>query len=57
MNDKLLKILLGIIAVNSILQIISWIGPFPAAYAQHSNPPMKVVVGDLSGLICADLDK
>ena len=57
MNDKLLKILLGIIAVNSILQIISRIGPFPAAYAQHSNPPMKVVVGDLSGLICADLDK
>ena len=56
MNDKSLKILLGIIAVNPTLQTISRNGPFLAVDAQHSNPPMKVVVCDLSGLKCADLD-
>ena len=56
MKDKSLKILLGIIAVNLTLQTINEIGLFPTAYAQHSNPPMKVVVCDLSGLKCSDLD-
>ena len=56
MKDKSLKILLGIVAVNLTLQTISQIGPFPAAYAQHSNPPMKVVACDLFGLRCADMD-
>ena len=56
MNDKSLKILLGIIAVNLTLQTINQIGLSPTAYAQHSNPPMKVVVCDLTGLRCADVD-
>ena len=56
MKDKSLKILLGIIAVNLTLQTINQIGLFPTAYAQHSNPPMKVVVCDLTGLRCADVD-
>ena len=56
MKDKSLKILLGIIAVNLTLQTISQTRPFPTAYAQHSNPPIKVDVCDLSGLECADLD-
>ena len=56
MKDKSLKILLGIIAVNLTLQTINQIGLFPTAYAQHSNPPMKVVVCDLSGLRYADVD-
>ena len=55
MKDKSLIILLGIIAVNLPLQTINEIGLFPTAHAQHSNPPMKVVVCDLSGLKCADL--
>ena len=56
MKDKLLKLLLGIIAVNLTLQTIDQIGLFPTAYAQHSSPPMKVVVCDLTGLRCADVD-
>ena len=56
MKDKPLKILLGIIAINLTLQTISQIGLFPTANAQHSNPPMKVVVCDLTGLRCADVD-
>ena len=56
MKDISLNILLGIIAVNLTLQTINEIGLFPTAFAQHSNPPMKVVVCDLSGLRCADVD-
>ena len=46
MKDKPLKILLGIIAVNPTLHTFSETGLFPTAYAQHSNPPMKVVLYD-----------
>ncbi len=56
MKDNSLKILLGINPVNLTLQTINQIGLFPTAYAQHSNPPMKVVVCDLTGLRCADAD-
>ena len=56
MKDKALKTLLGIIAVNLTLQTINQIGLFSTAYAQHSNPPMKVVVCDLTGLKCAGVD-
>lgn len=56
MKDKSLKILLGIIAVNLTLQTINQIGLFPTAYAQHSNPPMKVVLCDPSSLRRSDLD-
>ena len=52
MNDKSLKILLGIIAVNLTLQTIKAFEFFPTAYAQSG--PLKVVVCDLSGFRCAD---
>ena len=56
MNDKSLKTLLGIIAINLTLQTINQIGLFPTAYGQHSNPPMKVVVCDITGSRCAEVD-
>jgi len=56
MKDKIFMLLLGIIAVNLTIQTVKDVGIFSTAYAQHSNPPMKVVVCDLSGLRCADVD-
>ena len=56
MKDKIFMLLLGIIAVNLTIQAVKDVGIFSTAYAQHSNPPMKVVVCDLSGLRCADVD-
>ena len=56
MKDKTVKILLGIIAMNLTFLSFKEIGPMQTVYAQHSAPPMKVVVCDLSGLRCADVD-
>ena len=52
MKDKLLKILLGIIAVNLTLQTVKDFEFFPTANAQSG--PLRVVVCDLSGYRCAD---
>ena len=51
MNDKSLKILLGIIAVNLTLQTINEIGLFPTTYAQSIQ---KVAICDAnSSYACA----
>jgi len=55
MNDKSLKILLGIIAVNLTLQTINQIGLFPTAYAQSSGF-MRVALCNSAGTTCADIE-
>lgn len=49
MSDKILKILLGIIAVNLTFQTVKDVGLFPTAYAQAVQP---VAICDSSGF-CA----
>ena len=59
MNDKSLKILLGIIAVNLTLQTINQIGLFPTTYAQYVFPPpepldvLRIAICESDGLSCA----
>jgi len=53
MNDKSLKILLGIIAVNLTLQTINGIGLFPTAYAQSGV--QRIAICDAAGELCADV--
>ena len=52
MTDKTLKILLGIIAVNLIIQTVKDVGLFPTAYAQ--NDVQKVTLCGPSGRSCGD---
>ncbi len=53
MNDKSLKILLGIIAVNLTLQTINQIGLFPTAYAQSGV--QRIAICEENGYTCADI--
>ena len=54
MNDKTLKILLGIIAVNLTIQTVKDVGLFPTAYAQ--NDVQKIAICEEDGRACADVD-
>ena len=58
MNDKSLKILLGIIAVNLTLQTINQIGLFPTAHAQYFPPRepldvLRIAICEEEGYRCA----
>ena len=59
MNDKSLKILLGIIAINLTLQTINEIGLFPTAHAQF--PPrepldvLRIAICEEGGYRCAEV--
>lgn len=55
MNDKLLKILLGIIAVNLTMQTINQIGLFPTANA--ASGIQKIALCDEYGRVCAEMER
>lgn len=55
MNDQLLKILLGIIAVNLTMQTINQIGLFPTANA--ASGIQKIALCDEYGRICAEMER
>jgi hypothetical protein len=53
MNDKTLKILLGIIALNLTVQTLKEVNLIPTSYAQ-SNDVQRVVLCDPRGRFCGD---
>ena len=52
MNDKTIKILLAIIALNLTVQTLKDVEIFPTAYAQ--SRPQKVTLCDPTGIACGD---
>jgi len=56
MNDKTLKILLGIIALNLTVQTLKDVELIPTAYAQ-SGGVQKIAICDESGSLCASIRK
>jgi len=55
MNDKSLKILLGIIAVNLTVQTVKEFELFPAAYA--ASGIQKIALCDEYGRVCAEMER
>tara|TARA_S200000501_G_C20348872_1_gene536672 strand:- start:353 stop:556 length:204 start_codon:yes stop_codon:yes gene_type:complete len=55
MKDKILMILLGIIAVNLTIQTVKDVGIFPTAYAQSGV--QKIAICDDEGVVCASIDE
>jgi hypothetical protein len=55
MNNKSFKVLLGILAMNLILQTVKESGLFPAAYA--ASGIQKISLCDECGRVCAEMER
>ena len=55
MNNKSFKVLLGILAMNIILQTIKEFGLFPVAYA--ASGMQKISLCDECGRVCAEMER
>ena len=55
MNNKSFKVLLGILAMNIILQTVKEFGLFPVAYA--ASGMQKISLCDECGRVCAEMER